>query len=155
MSDRKRSDPKLESLRKRSALNPRPERVVDDIFSRSNFFDRRDLIQVKYEMIRRVQVEGSPVSLATETFGFSRPSFYEVQAAFKSGGLAGLLPKKRGPRSAHKLGREVMDFIDEVRAGDASVTASALVPLVRERFGVDVHVRSVERALARREKKRL
>jgi transposase len=152
--DRKRSDPKLASLRERRTLNPRPEGVTDEIFRRSEFFDARDLLQVKYEMIRRVQIEEAPVADTAESFGFSRPSFYQAQAAFTRGGLAGLLPRKRGPREAHKLSAEVMAFIEELRGADRSLTASALAPLVKERFGVAVHRRSIERALRRQEKKR-
>ena len=150
----KRADAKFDALRERGAFNPRPDRVTDELFRQSEFFDPRDLPQVKYEMIRRVQQEGVAVARATEAFGFSRPSFYEAQAAFALAGLTGLLPKKRGPRGAHKLNAEVMRFIEEVRAKDLSVSASALVPLVKERFDIDVHPRSVERALARQEKKR-
>jgi transposase len=155
MAHAKRADPKSDALRERGVLNPRPERVTDDLFRQSDFFDPRDLPQVKYEMLRRVQQDGLAVARAAEAFGFSRPSFYEAQAAFAAGGLPGLLPKKRGPRRAHKLTAEVMRFVDEIRAKDASVTASALVPLVKERFGLAVHPRSVERAMARQEKKRL
>jgi transposase len=152
--DRKRSDSKLASLRERRTLNQRPEGVTDELFRRSEFFDARDLLQVKYEMIRRVQIEEAPVADTAESFGFSRPSFYQAQAAFTRGGLAGLLPRKRGPREAHKLGAEVMAFIEELRGADRSLTASALAPLVKERFGVAVHRRSIERALRRQEKKR-
>jgi transposase len=152
--DRKRSDPKLAFLRERRTLNPRPEGVTDELFRRSEFFDARDLLQVKYEMIRRVKIEEASVADAAESFGFSRPSFYQAQAAFTRAGRAGLLPPKRGPREAHKLSAEVMAFIEELRGADRSLTASALAPLVKERFGVAVHRRSIERALRRQEKKR-
>lgn len=153
MVDRKRSDPKLASLREHRTLNPRPEGVGDELFRRSEFFDARDLLQVKYEMIRRVQIDQAPVADAADAFGFSRPSFYQAQAAFTNGGLAGLLPRKRGPREAHKLSAEVMSYIDELLSADRSLTASALAPRVKERFGIAVHPRSIERALRRREKK--
>lgn len=154
MPSTKRTDPKADALREQGALNPRPERVTDEFFRKSDFFDARDLPQVKYEMLRRVQQEGVAVARAAESFGFSRPSFYQAQAAFDSKGLSGLLPKKRGPRGAHKLNAEVMRFIEEVRAKDSSVSTSMLVRLVKERFGLDVHQRSLERALTRLEKKR-
>lgn len=153
MPANKRADPKFDALREQRAFNPHPERVTDELFRQSEFFDPRDLPQVKYEMLRQVRQGGVAVARASEAFGFSRPSFYEAQAAFAATGLSGLLPKKRGPRGAHKLNADVMGFIDGVRAKDASVTASALVPLVKERFGIDVHLRSVERALARQQKK--
>ena len=97
MSDVPRDD-KEASLRRHHALNPRPEEVNDAAFSSGNaFFDPRDLVQVKYEMLRRAREEGSTVSQAAASFGFSRPSFYEAQAAYGSAGLPGLLPQRPGP----------------------------------------------------------
>jgi len=154
MPDRKRTDPKLAALRERRTLNPRPERVTDALFRQSEFFDPRDLLHVKYEMIRRVEVDNASVADTAETFGFSRPSFYEARAAFTRSGLAGLLPRKRGPQEAHKLGLEVMRFIKELRTADPSVTPSSLVPVLKKRFGIEVHPRSIERAFQRQEKKR-
>ena len=63
----------------------------------SEFLDARDLVQVKYEMVRRARVDGEPVSRAAEAFGFSRPSFYAAQAALDQGGLAALVPARPGP----------------------------------------------------------
>ena len=73
-------DSKAESLRQQGALNPHPQRVVDPVFLRGEFFDPRDLVQVKYEMLRRVRVEGAPVTQVVSAFGFSRPVFYQAQA---------------------------------------------------------------------------
>jgi transposase len=154
MPRRRRPDPKVDALRQRGTLNPRPERVRDVLFGQSAFFDAKDLVQVKYEMIRRVQVDGVAVAGAAETFGFSRPSFYAAQAAVTRGGLAGLLPRKRGPRAGHKLTPEILRFVEALRTAEPSRTTSSLVPLIKARFGVRLHLRTVERALARQEKKR-
>lgn len=141
------------SLRRHHALNPRPEGVNDPAFrSGDPFFDARDLVQVKYEMLRRARAEGSTVSDAAAAFGFSRPSFYEAKAAYESGGLPGLLPKRPGPRRAHKLSEDVVERLDQAVAAEPSLTSADLAELARAEFGVRVHPRSVERALARRPK---
>jgi transposase len=150
-----RPDPKLSALRARGSLNARPENVRDDLFQDSTFFDPRDLVQVKYEMLRRVQADAQEVSRAAAAFGFSRPSFYKAQASFGREGLTGLVPKKRGPRGGHKLTERVMQFIQETREKDASLDARAVARLVEREFQLTVHPRSVERALRRRGKKRL
>ena len=98
MVHRKPRDPKTEALRKQGSLNPRPERIRDPLFAEEVFFDPRDLVQVKYEMVRRVRVDRQPVSRCAEAFGFSRPSFYKAQAALDGGGLQALVPKRPGPR---------------------------------------------------------
>ena len=54
-------DPKVAALRESRCLNPRPEQVTDEAFLAEEFFDARDMVQVKYEMVRRVTVDGAPV----------------------------------------------------------------------------------------------
>ena len=144
-------DPKVQALRAERSLNPRPEAVTDEQFASSEFLDARDLVQVKYEMVRRARVDGEPVSQAAEGFGFSRPSFYAAQAALERGGLAALVPARPGPKRAHKMTGEVVAFARERRTADPKLSSQALVELIAERFGVAVHRRSVERALARAE----
>lgn len=146
---KRREDPKVEALRAERSLNPRPEGVVDEAFAASEFLDARDLVQVKYEMVRRVRVEGDAVSRSAAAFGFSRPSFYEAAAALDAGGLAALVPARPGPRRAHKLTAEVVAFARQRREEDPSLRSADLADAIAQRFGVRVHPRSVERALAR------
>ena len=104
MARARRPDAKTEALRQRGSLNPRPDRVADPLFAGSDFFDPRDLVQVKYEMVRRARVDGHPVSQSATAFGFSRPSFYQAQTLLARGGLAALVPQKPGPRPARDRG---------------------------------------------------
>jgi transposase len=113
-----------------------------------------DLLQVKYEMLRQVDVDKQPVSQAAKEFGFSRPSFYQAQAAFQQAGLAGLLPHKRGPRSGHKLTGELMQFVTKLRSAEPELSAPQLAQRVAQRFGVSVHPRSIDRQLQRQKKLR-
>jgi len=148
------SPEKRRELRRHHALNPRPQAVRDPAFWGGNpFFDPNDLVQVKYEMLRRVREEGQGVSDVSAAFGFSRPSFYQAQAAFQQSGLPGLVPERPGPKRAHKLSEAVLDLLEEALAAEPSLTSAALVRLLGERLGLSVHPRSVERALARRRKK--
>ena len=148
----KNSDDKTESLRQRGCLNPDPDRVKNELFDSNEFFDPQDLVQVKYEMLRRVRAEQHAVSRAAEDFGFSRPSFYEAQRHFDQDGLAGLMPKKRGPRAGHKLTPEIVAALEKARIEDPSLVVEDLVELVWIRFETKVHPRTIERALARRKK---
>ena len=153
MASVERLDLKDETLRNQGALNPRPERVTDELFAESEFFDPRDLLQAKYEMLRRVAKEGWSVTKSAKAFGFSRVAFYRALGAFRKAGLFGLLPRRRGPRGAHKLSEEVMGFARGVLEEDASLSTAELARMIKERFGISVHRRSIERALARGEKK--
>jgi transposase len=147
-------DPKIQALRETGTVNPHPQAVADELFRTHEFFDPRDLLQVKYEMLRRVQVEGQSVTQAATAFGFSRLTFYQARAAFGRDGMAGLLPRKRGPRHPHKLTEAVLAFLEQARAAEPSGRVMLLSQLVHQRFGIRVHPRSIERVLARRGKKR-
>ncbi len=150
MPRRKAPDPKVEALRERGSLNPRPDTVRDELFRIEEFFDARDRVQVKYEMLRRVRVEGQPISRAAPAFGYSRPSFYHAQVAFERGGLPGLVAQRPGPRHGHKLDEEVLRFLGEKLEQDPDLRPDDLAQLVQAQFGRSVHPRSIERALKRR-----
>ena len=120
----RRTDAKLQALREARALNARPQRVADPLFGEREFFDPRDLVQVKYEMLRRVLTEKRPVTEAATAFGFSRVAFYQTQAAFAEHGLPGLLAKRPGPRGAHKLSAAVVEYLVQQHAADQSLARS-------------------------------
>ncbi len=145
---------KRDTLKQYGTLNPHPYAVTDPLFETGDFFDRDDIVQVKYEMLRRVTVDKQSVTQSTTAFGFSRPTYYQAEADFQRDGLFGLLPEKRGPRQGHKLTSEVLDFATQLRASDPSLRPSDLAAAIQERFAINVHPRSIERALTRQKKKR-
>ncbi len=153
MAKKPNRDPKSRALQQAGSMHPHPEQVTDELFLSHEFFDPRDLVQVKYEMLRRVQSEGQAVSQSAAHFGFSRPSFYQAQAAFQQGGLPALMPQKRGPKNAHKLTTEVLARVRQAQQEDPSLRPVALALLVKNQYGITVHPRSIERALTRSQKK--
>ena len=145
---------KASALRRHHALNPQPHTVADAAFTSGNpFFDARDVAQVKYEMLRRVREDGAPVSRAAADFGFSRPSYYQAQAAFEAEGLPGLIPQRPGPKRAHKLAEQVVDRLEAALEADPSLNSAQLAHLLEGELELHVHRRSIERALGRRRKK--
>ncbi len=145
------SDEKLVALRHSRTLHPHPDQVRDPLFtSGSPFFDPRDLVQVKYELLRRVRVDGDSVSHATAMFALSRPTFYAAQAAWERAGLVGLLPEPTGPRHGHKLTEEILVLL---RPLATSMSSTELAAWLREELHLTVHPRSIERALARKAQK--
>lgn len=147
------SDPKCASLRANGSLNPHPERVSDALFQAYHFFDPRDVVQVKYEMLRRVRVTGRPVGATAAAFGYSRVRLAQLRKRFEEAGLTGLLPQGKGPRRAHKLTDEVLDFVLETLKAEPEMRTTELPQRVAGQFGFSVHLRSIERALARCRKK--
>lgn len=142
-------DPKTAALREARCLNPHPQKVTDPEFLAAEFFDTRDVVQVKYEMVRRVEAEGMSVTQAAAAFGYSRPAYYEAAAALAERGLDGLVPAKPGPRRGHKLTDQVLAWCEDRLSVDPALRPANLVDPIAQHFGVRVHPRSVERALAR------
>jgi len=118
---RRQSDPKAAELARSRTLNAHPDAVRDEGFVSSEFFDARDLVQVKYEMVRKVETGDASVRGAADAFG------------------------------AHKLTDEVLDYAQTLLAADPALGSTALADAVGQHFAIAVHPRSVERALARRE----
>jgi len=147
-------DPKEAALRAAGALHPHPETVRDDAFVRNPFFDPRDRVQVKYEMLRRRRVDGRPVTEIATSFSVSRQAFYEAASAFAATGLPGLVRKRPGPQHAHKCTDEIVDFAAQWQAGESERSAERLAAEVAQQFHVTIHPRSLTRALERRKKKR-
>ncbi len=143
-------DPKVTALRESRCLNPHPEQVTDEVFLAGEFFDARDAVQVKYEMVRRVSVDGAPVTATAAAFGYSRPSYYQAAGALAASGLDGLVPARPGPRGGHKLTEPILVWAEQQLAADPALKPAGLAEPITEAFGVRVHPRSIERALARR-----
>lgn len=145
---------KVRTLREQGALHPRPEVVQDEAFLSHEFFDARDLVQVRYEMLRGHRVDERPVTEVSASFGVSRQAFYKTKTAFEEQGISGLLPRPRGPKRAHKCTEEILDFVDEWRSSPPLNAAGSVLQAIEQRFGVTINPRSIERALGRRKKKR-
>ena len=139
---------KVKALLEEGTFNPSPEKVRDPKFQKNEFFDPHDLVQVKYEMLRLVSVEKAAVTEATEEYGVSRPTYYQTKASFDKGGLAGLVPRKRGPHGPHKLQGEALAFVQQQLVAGQPLRARGLAKLVQQKFDLAIHPRTIERAVA-------
>jgi transposase len=142
-----KNDKKMAFLKAQGTFNSNAAKVLSNLFLNNEFFDPYDVIQTKYEMLRSVQKDKMTIEMASKLFGFSRPSFYQTQSSFDQEGLAGLLPKKRGPRSRHKLSEEIMKFINDMILETPSLKSQELVDLIKKQYDLEVNPRSVTRAL--------
>lgn len=149
--DQENQESKARMLAEDGVLNPHPDRIHDPKFHDQEFFDPIDLVQVKYEMLRRVSVDRISITDATLEYGVSRSTFYQAKTSLEEAGLAGLVPRKRGPRGPRKLKEDVITFLKQHTVPGQPIRARELAKLVQEHFGVEVHPRTIERAF--REKK--
>jgi transposase len=136
---------KKEVLRGNGSYNYRADTVSTELFRQSAFFDAHDLVQVKYEMLRAVEKEQHEVTATSEAFGFSRVSFYQIKKAFEDNGIAGLIPKKRGPKGSRKLNNDDIEF---ARSLERTHTKVQILTRLREERGVEVSKRTLERQLS-------
>jgi transposase len=146
------SEAKQRALQATGTFNARANQVRHPLFQQSAFFDPEDLLQLKYETLRAVEVDQCPIAKASREFGLSRPTIYEAQDQVAKRGLEGLLPGKRGPKSAHKLSAEILDFLRQEVAAQPEVRAAELAKQVRQRFATKLHPRTIQKALHRAEK---
>jgi transposase len=138
---------------KDASAHSAPSKVRDPVFlAHPEFFDPRDPVQVKYEMLRSHYVEDAPVAAAARRFGFSRQSFYTAAARFAAQRLLGLLPGRPGPKAPHKVTPEMEAFFHARFRDDPNVRPDDLAEEARKRFGVEVHPRTVRRSLGRKKK---
>ena len=144
---------KPQALRDSGTFNPGHAKVRHVLFQKSEFFDPQDLPQLKYETLRSLQKEGYSVAKAAREFGLSRPTIYQSQAHFEARGLTGLLPAKPGPKQAHKLTSEVLDYLKELTRAQPPLKAGQLAARVRQRFNLKVHPRTIEKALKSKAKR--
>jgi transposase len=139
---------RTQRLKKEGTLHPNPDKVRADLLEKSPFFDANDLMQMKYEMLRSVSVDQQPIADAAHTFGLSRVAYYRAQEQYQRHGLAGLLPRRRGPKHPHKFTSEVMSFIEEQLAATGQRPDwNLLSEQIEDRFAINTHPRSVERAV--------
>ena len=140
--------PKIQALIEEGTLHPAPEKVRDPKFRDHEFFDPHDSVQVKYEMLRQVSVEHASVTDVTDAYGVSRPTYYQTKASFRHAGIAGLVPKKRGPRGPHKLQGAVLAFVEQHLIEGEPIRARDLARRIQQQFDLTVHPRTIERAVA-------
>ncbi len=144
------SSQKRKALLASGTLNPHPEAVQSELFSAENFFDPHDKAQVKYEMLRIHQVEGMTVTEACRQFGFSRESFYQIRDTFHQQGFSAFLPAKRGRKGPSKLKGEALEFALAKKQEEPEIDPGRLATLVAQRYGIEVHRTTVQRALKKK-----
>ena len=138
---------KTNALIEDGTFNPAPDKVRDAKFRAGEFFDPRDVVQVKYELLRRVSVDKLSITEASDEYGVSRPTYYQTKADFDTAGIAGLVPAKPGPRGPHKVDDEVLAFLRARVVAGEPLRARELAKLVRDNLDIELHPRTIERVL--------
>ena len=141
-------------LRQHATLNPRPGGVTHALFQGGEFFDPHDLLQVKYEMLRLVNRRQAPDQRGGQGLRLLPPVVLPGPDRLRARRLG--RPDARTSRArtaATSSLRRCCEFVVQARAADPQLRAAQRWPSsVRQRFGVQVHPRSIERQLAAQKK---
>jgi hypothetical protein len=140
-------DEKTNTLRATQTLHPHPDRVRDALFKSSRFFDPRDSVQVKYEMLRQVQIEGATVISTIARFGYSRVTWYHSQRRFAQLGLPGLVSQARGPHEGFKLKNTIAQALIARNTEHPGDTSLALSNWLLAQHGMILNARSIRRVI--------
>jgi transposase len=138
---------KRNALIEDGTLNPAPDKVQDPKFRVGEFFDPDDVVQVRYEMLRRASLDNLPVTEVAEEYGVSRPTYYQAKESFEVAGIAGLVPKKPGPRGPHKIDDQLLAFLQAHTIPGKPIRAREMAKLVQRELNITLHPRTIERAL--------
>lgn len=139
---------KRRRLQRAGLLQARSHQVVDPLFRElPEFFDARDLLQVRYELLRAHLVSGDRIRAVCARYGVSRQTFYNLLEKFEQSGTAGLLPERPGPRGPWKLTTEVLTFARQQLRSEPEVSGAGLSSRIEANFGVVIHKRTAERLL--------
>lgn len=132
-------------LQRAHCIHPAPEKVHDKRFQEEDsFFDPKDIVQVKYELLRSCIVEASDVASTCVRFGFSRTTYYKVYEAFLHGGIPYLMGRPRGRPQPIKVNELVLGYLIAEKAMNPKLSASKMVTGVMNRYNVQISVRMIQ-----------
>ena len=139
------------ALEQAGLLHPGAKGVLAEPFgAHPEFFASFDKVQVKYEMLRAHAIDGQSATAAADSHGYSRASFYLVQAAFERSGMVGLLDERPGRRGPVKLSPEVLAFLQARHRERPGASGAELAAELDAALGVRLHRRTVEKVLGGR-----
>ena len=143
---------KKEVLKRMGAFNKHPEKIQFQLFTKEGgFFDPCDKLQVKYEMLRAVQVKGYSIAEVAKAFGYSRETYYTVAHDFELEGCVGLLDQAQGRRQPEKLQTEIVEYILSERYKDSKNNSGyRLSEKIYNRFHINIHPRTIYKLLKKR-----
>jgi len=89
---------------------------------------------------------GLSAEAAAKKYGYSRPRYFQLLKAFKSGGAAALKSRKRGPKSNYRRTAEVTRQVIRHRVLDPDVSVEVIAQKLQQ-VGLTISIRSVRRVI--------
>lgn len=138
-------DSKRKLLKQVRGIHANPERVRSTLFRSHAFFDAEDKAQVKYEMLRRREVEKAGLVETCRAFGFTRESYRHILDRFRREGMAGLFERKPGRRGPLKVTDEVRNVLEREHEDAPQLSPEELARRCYNQTGVKLSRRTIYR----------
>jgi transposase len=140
---------KRDILLENGTFNRYYSKVTESRFINDDFYDPRDLAQVKYEMLRIARESQESIGEIIVKFGFSRAGFYKIKKAFEREGFSSFVSNKSGPRSSWKLTDEHRCFIDDYISKKPHASSNEIAAALKAERGLEISKRTIERYRSR------
>jgi transposase len=141
------SKEKYDFLKSINSFHSQSEKVKNDFFCNSNFFDSKDKAQVKYEMIRYYSVNKMTVTKVCAEFGFSREAFYTLYKEFQKKGFNAFINERTGRKTKSKITLEISGYIIKLKSTDNKLSSAKIAKQIKQHFNVNINKKTVERTL--------
>ena len=138
-------DAKRKLLKQVRAIHGNPERVRSTMFQSHPFFDAEDKAQVKYEMLRRLEVQRAGLVETCTAFGFTRESYRHILDRFQREGMAGLFERKPGRKRPLKVTDEVRHVLEREHEDEPQLSPEELARRCYDQTGVKLSRRTIYR----------
>lgn len=141
---------KEESLKSSNTYNPKSNRINAPCFADNEMMDPHDLLQVRYEMVRSIELDNKPIKDICSEFGVSASTARRYVKDLKEGGLIALVPEKKGPSGPTKLSKEAAGFIDNYLKEFPKASGGKVHRALETKLHTGVSKRTVERYLLKK-----
>lgn len=141
---------KEEKLRSSNTYNSKSSRVNAPCFADNEMMDPHDLLQVRYEMVRAIELDNKSIKDTCSEFGVSASTARRYVRDLKEGGLIALVPEKKGPAGPTRLSKEAAEFIDNYLKEFPKASGGKVHRALETKLHTGVSKRTVERYLLKK-----
>ena len=139
---------KEEHLRATQTFNTNYAKINDPIFQRSGIMDPRDLLLVRFELVRSLELDGKPIEEVCSQYGISPCTARRYVRDMKERGLIALVPEKRGPNGPSVMTDEIANYIDKYLTDHPKASAGKVYQSLVDAKKVTIGKRTVERYIS-------
>ena len=131
----------------------RNDKVTEPRFLDSDLFDPKDLLQVRYEMVRSIKEGVITLDEVPSKYGVSAMTAKRCVSSLEKGGIIALVPERKGPKGPSSLDDESLRFIDSYIAEHPKASGRKVHDALEAEKHVGVSKRTVERYLSSKKAK--